>query len=209
VLEHQRPLIRYDARRGALRPDIGANRIRGRRVAAVSLGEHRPETVGAPGFGDLASQRADALAERERSRHELAVPERHPRRYPGGRIDDHPVMLDRRDSPGGRSELEHIADARLVDELLVQLAEPRPVGKVHRVEAAVRNRSARDHRGHSARARAAETVIHAIPCDPRLELRGQIRWVFAGEHREHFIERATGQPMVRVGRPDHPEQIAR
>src|SRR5688572_4713480 len=100
-----------------------------------------------------------------RARHVFAVPEWHPRGRARRRRHDDAIVLDGPYAPGARAELKHVADTRLVHELLVQLAESRAVGEVDGVEAAVGNRAAGDHGDHATPARAGERIRHAIPRD--------------------------------------------
>ena len=72
---------------------------------------------------------------------------------PGAGVTIDAIVLDRVDAPRRRAELKHVADARFVNELLVELAESRAVGKVDGVEAAVGNRAAGDHGDHARAAR--------------------------------------------------------
>ena len=74
--------------------------------------------------GDLAQERAERAAELDRAARRVALPERHPADLAGRRGDQHPVVGDVLDAPGRRAEQEHVADPRLVDHLLVELADP-------------------------------------------------------------------------------------
>ena len=60
---------------------------------------------------------------------------------PGRRRDDHAVAADLLDPPGGRAEQERLARARLVDHLLVELADAAAVGQRDREQAAVGDRA--------------------------------------------------------------------
>ena len=60
---------------------------------------------------------------------------------PGRRRDDHAVAADLLDPPRGRAEQERLPGARLVDHLLVELADAAAVGQRDRVQAAVGDRA--------------------------------------------------------------------
>ena len=72
----------------------------------------------------LADERADGAAQLGRPAQRVAVPERQLAGLAGRRRDQHPVVGDVLDPPGRRAEGEHVADPRLVDHLLVELADP-------------------------------------------------------------------------------------
>ena len=94
-------------------PRVEARR-RGARARPASLGMRR----------ELAGEGADRLAELGRAAEGVALPERQPARDAGRGRDQHPVVGDVLDPPAGRAEGEHVADPRLVDHLLVELADP-------------------------------------------------------------------------------------
>ena len=79
--------------------------------------------LGRFGVGDLAQERAERAAELDRPAGRVALPERHPADLAGRGRDEHPVVGDVLDAPGRRAEQEHVADPRLVDHLLVELAD--------------------------------------------------------------------------------------
>src|SRR4029079_5862924 len=95
------------------------------------------------------------------------------------------------DAPGCRSELEYIPNARLVDELLIELAESRAVGQIRGVKTTVRYRPARDDRSHSRTAVCGDSISHFIPRNARFELTRNVRRIFSGKHRQHFVERQS------------------
>ena len=67
---------------------------------------------------------ADGRAELVRTPDGVALPERQPGRLAERGRDDDPVVGDLLDAPAGGAEREDVVDARLVDHLLVQLADP-------------------------------------------------------------------------------------
>ena len=70
----------------------------------------------------LARELADRLAELVRPADALALPERHRARHARRRRDEHAVAGDLLDPPRRGAEHDHLAGARLVDHLLVELA---------------------------------------------------------------------------------------
>src|SRR5207302_4728592 len=89
----------------------------------------------------LARRAADRLAELVRPPDALALPERHRARHPRRRRDEHAVARDLLDPPGGGAEEERLPGARLVDHLLVELADPTAaVDQMDAVEPAVGDR---------------------------------------------------------------------
>src|SRR6185437_9573767 len=95
---------------------------------------------------ELAPQLADARRQMRRARGVLAVPEGHSCGRARRRCDDDAVVLDGVHAPSGRAELEDVADASLVNELFVELAQACAVRKIDGVEAAVGDRAAGDDR---------------------------------------------------------------
>src|SRR3954469_6878948 len=73
---------------------------------------------------ELAGELTEGATEFGRPAEGVALPERQPARVSGRRRDEHPVVSDVLDAPRRRAESEDVADARLVDHLLVQLADP-------------------------------------------------------------------------------------
>ncbi len=71
----------------------------------------------------LAGERSDRLAELGGPPEPVALPERHAPRLPERGRDEHAIRGDLLDAPRGRPEREHVADPRLVDHLLVELAD--------------------------------------------------------------------------------------
>ena len=120
------------------------------------------------------------------------MPEGHSRRRARRGSHDHAIVLDRVHAPRGRAELEYVADARLVHEFFIQLAESRAVGEVDGVESAIRNRAAGDDGHHARASRRGERVVDAVPREPRIELRRDVGRILPSEHREHFVERRAG-----------------
>ena len=70
-----------------------------------------------------ARERADRLAELARAAEPVALPERHRARDARRGRDDHAVARDLLDPPRRGAEQEDLARARLVDHLLVELAD--------------------------------------------------------------------------------------
>src|SRR5262249_37520763 len=111
---------------------------------------------------DLARELADRHAELHGAAHAVALPERHLPGLAGRGDDEHAIVRDVRHTPRRRTEEEHLADVRLEDHLLVELAAPDgavALGGVeeHAVEAAVGDRAA---------ARDGEP-LRALPRDER------------------------------------------
>ena len=122
----------------------------------------RRSTAAAGGSAEQrAHQPADREAEFQRPAGAVALPERHLAGFARRGRDEHAVVRDLFDSPGGCAEHEGFAGAALEDHFLVQLADARRAGtgadEEHAEEAAVGNGAAVDDR-HSLRALAAVMV---------------------------------------------------
>ena len=122
----------------------------------------------------LAREGADRPTELRRAADPVPLPEGHRARNARRRRDDHAVAGDLLDPPGGGAEQEGLARPRLVDHLLVELADAAAVGQVDGEQPAVGDRAGvgdreraralpradrpRDAIPHEARAKVGETV---------------------------------------------------
>ena len=135
------------AGRLALLAEVGDQVARGPLVERVVVAQARDGRGGLHRL-HLAQEGADGAAQLDRPADRIAVPERHLARLARSRRDDHPVRLDLLDPPGRGAEQEGLPDPRLVDHLLVELADapaaaPRVVaGQEDAEQAAVRDRAA-------------------------------------------------------------------
>src|SRR5262249_15312605 len=144
----------------------------GPRVQPAPLG-HRDSGV-TLGGAEVAGERPDRLAELGRAPQRVALPERQATRNAGRRRDQDPGVGDVLDPPAGRAQREDVADARLVDHLLVQLTDA-AAGSVAAHEedaeqAAVGDRAAARDREALRAGAAGELSRDAVPDDARAEL---------------------------------------
>ena len=100
----------------------------------------------------------------------VALPERDRAGDARGGRDDHAVARDLLDPPRRGAEQEDLAGARLVDHLLVELADAAAVRKVDRVEAAVGDRARVGDRQRARALARADRAGHAVPDDARAQL---------------------------------------
>ena len=138
----------------------------------------------------------------------LALPERHSAGNARRRRDDHAVARDLLDAPGRGAEQERLAGARLVDHLLVELADaPAAVDEEDAEEPAVGNRArVRDREPARAVARA-DHPAGAIPDDARPQLGELVGRIAPGEHVEHVLELRARQVLEGVGARDERVKI--
>ena len=98
---------------------------------------------------DLADEGAERAAQLGGPALLVALPERQLAGLPRRRRDEHPVVGDVLDAPRRRAEGEDVTDARLVDHLLVELADPAtgPLtrGEEDGIQPAVGDRAAARH----------------------------------------------------------------
>ena len=164
----------------------------------------RARGLGRGQTGDLAHEGPDGPAELGRAPELVALPERQTPRQARGRGHEHPVVGDVLDPPGRGAEGEHVADAGLVDHLLVQLADPPagafPGGEEHGVQPAVGD-GATTGDGQPLRAAATgEDTGDAVPDDPWTQLGELVARVAAGQHVEHRLEDRAGSEANGVAR---------
>ena len=75
--------------------------------------------------------------------------------------------LDGLDPPGRIAQHERLADSPLVDELLVELAQPRaPLAQIHRELAGVGDRPAADQGKLGRAGQRGQPVVNPVPGDP-------------------------------------------
>jgi hypothetical protein len=129
-LDHQPGVARHRVGRLALLLDEGDQVVGG---PGVEAGAGRTgECVGPGHRGDLAGEGADGRPQLGGTAEAVALPERQPPRLSGCGGDQHPFVGDVLDPPARRAEGEHVADARLVDHLLVELADASSAGRACR-----------------------------------------------------------------------------
>ena len=121
-------------------------------------------------------------------------------------------MADLLDPPARCPERDHLADAALVDHLLVEFADP-PAGRPrladheHAVEPAVRDRAAARDCDDAGVAPPFDDVRDAVPRQAWLQLRELVARVGAGEHPEHALEDFATERLVRRRASCRGEQI--
>ena len=119
----------------------------------------------------------------------FALPERDRPGHTGRRRDEDAVARDLLDAPRRRAEQERLAGPRLVDHLLVELADTAAaVDEIHAEKTAIRNRPRIGHRQPAGTAAASDDAGGAIPDDARSELGELVGRIAAREHVEHVLE---------------------
>ncbi len=169
--------------------------------AARRRGRSRRRALGVLADG-FAREGPDRAAELRRASNPVTAPERHRAGDAGRGDDDHPVAGDVLDPPRGRAEQEGLPRARLVDHLLVELADAAPVGEVHAVKASIGDRS---RIGDCELARALAPTNDAggaVPDDARAQLGELLRRIAAVEHVEDVLQLLAGELGERLGRGD-------
>ena len=124
ALDHDRAVRRDDAGGGLLLRQELDQVLGGAAIEVVVALERSRLLLDRP-----ARERADRLAELLRAPDAVALPERDGSRQARGGRDDHAVAGDLLDPPGARAEQERVPGARLVDHLLVELADAAAVGE--------------------------------------------------------------------------------
>ena len=90
--------------------------------------------------------------------------------------------------------------ARLVDHLLVELADAAAVGQVDAVEAAVGDRAGVGDDQLAGAFAAVHRALGAVPDDPRAQLGEAVGGVAAVEHVEHVLELLAGEVVEGLAR---------
>ncbi len=164
-------------------------RIRIRHVMGLTRHVTR---VGGAEIADLADERAERAAQLERAARAVAVPERHLAGLPGRRATRDPLERDVLDPPRRRAEHERLARPRLVDHLLVELADAGAVGQEHPEQAPVGDRAARGDRKPLRPVAGPDRVVDTIPHDPRAQLGELLARISPRQQVEHVVQQVVG-----------------
>src|SRR5205085_5862255 len=119
-LDHQRPVRRQAARARDLVADVATQVAGGGGVEEVVAPEPSERVLPVEAAGQFAQEAAHGEAQVVAAPALLAPPEGGHGRGPLGGTHEDAVGLDLLEAPGGGAEQERVADAALVDELLVQ-----------------------------------------------------------------------------------------
>ena len=201
-LDDDRPVVGHVTGGLALLAQVAEQVVGG---PVVETGRHHPLACGLWRQRlDLADERTDGPAQLGGAAERVALPERQPPRQAGGRRDEHPVVGDVLDAPGARAQGEQVADPRLVDHLLVELADPAAGAFAGReedgVQPAVGDGAARGDGEPLGAPAAGEGVGQAVPGDAGAQLGELVAGVPTREHVEHRLEHRAGEGGV-GGRP--------
>ena len=146
---------------------------------------------------DLADEGADRAAELCRAPELVALPEGQLAGQTGRGRHEHAVVGDVLDAPGGGAKGEHVADARLVDHLLVELADPPagalPGGEEHGIQAPVGDGAAAGDGQALGAAAAGQDARDAVPDDAGAQLGELVAGIAAGQHVEDGLEDGARQ----------------
>ena len=105
------------------------------------------------------------------------------------------------------AEQEDLAAPRFVDALLVELADPRAVGREDAEQPAVGDRAARDDREPPGALACAITFVGAIPDDAWPQLGERVGRVAARQHVEDRDEHVLGELREAGAPPDRVEEV--
>ena len=207
ALDDDRAVGWDDARRRGLLAQEGEQVLCRARVEVIVVAEVGERAL--VGAGDeLARGAADLLAQLERPSDTFALPERHGSGGAGRRRDDHAVAGDLLDPPGRGAEQERLPLPRLVDHLLVELADPATaVDEVDAEQATVRDRAGVRDGEAACAGPAADHTRGPVPDDPRPQLGELVRRIAAGEHVQHVLELLAREVGKRIRTAHEPVQL--
>ena len=205
-LDNHCPVIR-DGRRLGLVVEVGEQVARRPLVETGALDQPLLGLLGGRG-ADFPEKPAQRLPELDGAILRVALPERQLARLARRRRDQHLRGGDVGHAPGRGPEDEVFARPRLVDHLLVELADPAAVlQEVHRVEPAVGDGAAARHRQPLRPGPPPHRAVDAVPDDPRPQLGELIRGVATAQHVQHRVERTPSEIPKGVGAADERGQL--
>ena len=179
----------------ALLVDIGEQVVRGPGVEA-RCGHTGSRLVGTE-RADLTDELAHGTPQLDRAAQGVALPERQLAGLAGRRSDEDLVVGDVLDPPGRGAEGEHIADPRLVDHLLVELADASPRalarGEEHGIQAPVRDGSPAGDGEPLRSGTAGERARDSVPDESRSQLGELVTRVTPGQHVEDRLQDGPGE----------------
>ena len=193
ALDHDRAVARQHARGRLLLAQVVEQ------VARRALVEVVVALAASPASCSTAQRENAPIASPEllRAPDRVALPERHRAGRAGRGRDDHAVAADLLDPPGRGAEQERLPGARLVDHLLVELADAPAVGERDRVQAAVGDRAGVGDRQLARAPARADRAGDAVPHDARAQLAELLRRVAPVEHVEHVLEQLAARARRR------------
>ena len=155
----------------------------------------------------LSHERTQRPPQLDRTAQSVAVPERDLARHAGRWRDDHPIRPDLLNPPARGPESDHLADAALVNHLLIELSDPpsrsaRLADQEYRVQPAIRDRAAARDRHRPCVAPALHPAGFPVPHDARLQLRELVGGIRPGQHPQNGLECVARERLVRR-RPPH------
>ncbi len=206
-LDHERGVVRHVSGR---RPLVAQERQQVRHGALVEPAGSDAGAGVLVGRGvDLAHERTRRAAELGRTSDAVTLPERHAAGLPERGADDHPVVRDLLDPPARRTEGEDVADAGLVDHLLVELADARRLLADHEdaEHPAVGDRAAARDREPLGAGTPGQGAVHAVPHQARPELGELVARVATGHQVERRLERRARQRAERRTAADELEPV--
>ena len=205
ALDHDGPVVGDLAGGGFL---IGEEleQIFGRVGVEVVFGDEAREGGGLGQGAQFANQSADAAAEFERATGAVAFPEGHFARLAGSGNDEHAVVGDVLNAPGGGAEDEGLVGVRLEDHLLVEFADADGlalgVGEEDAIEAAVGNGSGVENGEAGGAVAGGDDVADAVPGEARTEFGKFVGGIAAAEQVEHAFKAGAGEAAEGRGAAD-------
>ena len=183
--------LAFDHARGVFR------RVRGQSRRAQSRAQRR--RASARRVLPFGKQRAVKRARLISARGAVALPERRGCALRRGGRNDHAVARDFLDFPRERAQIEFVAQPGFEHKFLVQLAQPRAVGKRDGEPAAVGNRAARGQRQHARVRVSAHAAGQPVVDDARLYGAVVHALIVAREHAEHRLHVLGRKTAIGIG----------
>ncbi len=206
-LHHDGAVVRHDTCGSRLVVEVGQQVLDGEVVEARAFPQPLRGSAGVDS-AQLAHHLAQRRAELDRTARRVRLPEGDLARLARRGGDEHLRRRDLGDPPRRCAEHERLADASLVDHLLVELADAAPVlEQVDRVETAIGDRARVGDREPLRARPPTHLAADAIPYDARPKLDELVGRIAPAQHVEHRLEGARPEVAVRICAPDHPAEM--
>ncbi|OQA22768.1 MAG: hypothetical protein BWY63_00643 [Chloroflexi bacterium ADurb.Bin360] len=155
-----------------------------------------------------AAESAHAFSQFVGTPGEIATPERHTGNRARRFRYNHPVIGHIHHTPDLRTKHECIANTRLKDEFLIQLAElGLAIAQIGAKGACIRNGATVSQGEHPRTGKRRQLIVDAVPIQSRAQLPVSLTGVAPGKHFQRGLEGTCAEIRIRIGATDQRKKI--